>query len=251
VFPFDLPTPVVTCEVPYGAADRAADGSEHSQNRWLRLDEGGSAVLVASTRSTRPSARAAAKRASAGKLSIGLANNGQYGFAVTPDGSVGLSLARGAVHTRFGDQPIEPNESHTFIDQGQVDTRFRLIAGTTGEVTDALIPTALELNQPLDLFAVFYPLAPQLDPEAASQPFLRVTPQTVQLGALKKAEDEDALIVRLFESVGKPTTAVLSIEGAGDDYQLNLNPFEIVTLKVKRGKKGAGVTIKPTGLVEK
>jgi hypothetical protein len=248
VFPFNLSNPAVTCEVPYGVAVRAVDGSEHSQNRWLRLDESDTSPITSGRGTTRPSARAAAKKAKAGKLAIGLANNGQYGFAVTADGTVGLSLARGAVHTRFGDQPIEVNESHTFIDQGQVDTRFRLIAGATDEVTDALLPAALELNQPLDLFALFYPPTPQLDAAAASQPFLRIMPQTVQLGALKKAEGEDALIARVIESAGKPTTAVISVEGAGDDYQLNLNPFEITTLKIKRGRKG--VTIKPCELLE-
>ncbi len=37
-------------------------------------------------------------------------------------------------------------------------------------------------------------------------------------------------------------------EGAADDYSLNLNPYEITTLQVKRGRKG--MTIKPCELLE-
>ena len=245
VFPFNLPNPQVSCEVPYGVARRTSDGSEHAQNRWVRLDEADEARHPAGARGA---ARASAKRAKSRRLAVGVANDGQYGFAVSAEGSLGLSLARGAVHTRWGDQPIEPNEHHTFVDQGQIDTRFRLVAGTVDEVAAALIPAALELNQPLDVFAVFYPPTPRLDPEQASLPFLQVSPPTVQLGALFKAEGEDALIARLVESVGRPTTATLSVEGAVDDYILNLNPFEIMTLKIKR--KSKGVVIKPSGLLE-
>lgn len=238
VIPFDMPDPKVTCEAPYGIAQRAADGSEHVQNRWLRLDEADVQKPV------KPSAKKAKPR----KLAVCVANDGQYGFAVTPDGTVGLSLARGAVHTRWGEQPIEPDEHHTFLDQGQIDTRFRLLAGLSADVTNGLLPAALELNQPLEMYAVFYPPTPRLDAEKAALPFLQVSPQTVQLGALRKAEDEDALIARLVESAGKPTAATLRVEGAGGDYSLNLKPFEIVTLKIKRG--GKGVTIKPCALLE-
>ena len=238
VLPFDLPDPKVTCEVPYGIAGRAADGSEHPQNRWLRLDES----------DVQKPAKPSAKKARPRRLAVGVANSGQYGFAVTADGTVGLSLARGAVHSRWGEQTIEPDENHTFHDQGQVDTRFRLLAGLAADVTEQLLPAALELNQPLDMYAVFYPPTPRLNAEQAALPFLQISPQTVQLGALRKSEDEDALIARLVESAGRATAATLRVEGAGGDYSLNLKPFEIVTLKIKRGKKG--VTIKPCALLE-
>ena len=233
---------MVTCEVPSGIATRTADGSEHSQNRWLRLDEGDTAA-----RATEAATKAVAKKAKPKKLAVTVANNGQYGFAVTTDGTVGLSIARGAVHTRWGDQPIEANEHHTFLDQGQIDTRFRLLAGLTADVTAGLLPAALELNQPLDVYAAFYPPTPRLDPANAVRPYLQVSPQTVQLGALRKAEDEDALIVRLVESAGKATTVTLTLEGA-ELTRLELKPFEIATFKIKRGNKG--VTIKPCGLIE-
>ncbi len=239
VIPFEYSDPRVTCEIPYGAAQRAADGSEHVQNRWLRLDANG-----AKRRGGKKSAKPPAG------VSIGLANDGVYGFSAQADGAVALSLARGAVHTRWGDLPIEPDEHHTFTDQGQIDTKFRLVAGSPDHVTRGLLPAALELNQPLEAFAVFYPPMPQLDPAQAAQPFLRIEPDTVQLGTLKKAEEEDeeALIVRLIETAGQATQARLTVEGATEPYELELKPHEIATLKIARKRKG--VTVKPCGLLE-
>jgi alpha-mannosidase len=237
ILPFNLPEPAVTCEVPYGIAERAADGSEHAQVSWVRLDEPPPAAPVKTGARKSPKAR---------RLALGIANDGQYGFAVTPDGTVGLSLARGAVHTRWGEQTIEPDEHHTFIDQGQVDTRFRLLVDSSENLAVALIPAALELNQSVDAFAVFYPPTPRLEPAKASQPFITVSPSTVQLGALHKADGDDAMIVRLVESAGQATSATLAVLGA-DDYALALKPYEIVTLKVKYA--GKGVSIKPCGLL--
>lgn len=237
ILPFNLTEPAVTCEVPYGIAERVADGSEHAQVSWVRLDEPPPAA---------PAKTGARKSPKARRLSLGIANDGQYGFAVTPDGTLGLSLARGAVHTRWGEQAIEPDEHHTFIDQGQVDTRFRLLVDSSENLAAALIPAALELNQPVDAFAVFYPPTPRLEPAKASQPFITVSPSTVQLGALHKADGDDAMIVRLVESAGQATTATLAVLGA-DDYTLALKPYEIVTLKVKY--VGKGVSIKPCGLL--
>ncbi|MCS7060994.1 MAG: glycoside hydrolase family 38 C-terminal domain-containing protein, partial [Anaerolineae bacterium] len=242
VIPFKLAQPRVTCEVPYGIAERAADGSEHVHNRWVRLDE---------SPHIPPGKRRSARRATGKAIeprSIVVANNGIYGFAAMPDGTLGLSIARSAVHTRWGDQVIEPDEHHTFIDQGQVDTRFRIVIGEPEVVTEGLWPATLELNQPLDAFAVFYPPTPQINAGRASQPFLQVSPPTVQLGTLKKAEEEEALIIRLVESAGKPTTATLTLEGVEAPQPVTLAPFEIVTLKVTRKRRG--IVIKPCSLLE-
>jgi alpha-mannosidase len=237
ILPLNMPDSTVTCEVPYGIAQRAADGTEHSQNRWLRLDEPPPAA---------PAKTGARKQPKVRRLAIGVANDGQYGFAVTPDGTVGLSIARGAVHTRWGEQMIEPDEHHTFIDQGQIDTRFRVLVDTAESLADSLIPVALELNQPMDAYAAFYPPTPRLEPAKATQAFAQVSPTTVQLGALYKVEGDDAMIARLVESAGQTTEATLSVIGA-DDYTLTLKPYEIVTLKVKYG--GKGISIKPCDLL--
>jgi alpha-mannosidase len=216
VLPVALPDPDVRCEVPYGIAERPADGTENACNRWLTLASGG--------------------------FGVGVANNGQYAFAVDPDGTLGLSLARGAVHTRWGDQPIEPDEQHTFMDQGQIDTAFRLLVGAPEAVSAAIIPLALELNQPLDLFAVFYPPMPRLSGGDAARSFLSVSPATVQVGALKKADGENALILRLVESAGADTDATLTVDGLARAKRIAFRAHEIKTFKITRAGQAVRVT---------
>lgn len=212
-FPFDLPGVRAVCEVPYGAAERAADATEWPYARWLRLET--------------PA------------MNVGLANSGQNGFDVSPDGLLHLSISRGGVYCSWDEgQGLDPCKTYDFMDQERVDTRFRLLAGADrAAVAGALIPAALELNQPLERFFVYHP--PSHPPGAPAQPlpFLSVAPSTVTLAALKKADAGEALIVRLAETVGQPTTAHVSLEGTSP-FALDFGPFEIKTFRVWRRDDG-------------
>jgi len=209
VMPFDLPDVRAMCEVPYGVAERAADGTEHSYGRWLRLETP--------------------------EVTIGVANNGQSGFDITPEGILGLSLSRGAVHSSWDEaNTLDPNRSYTFMDQEQIDTRFRLLAGADQPaITSQLIDAALELNQPLEFFFAYHPPTPPPNAPAQPVPFLSVEPNTVVTGTLKKADKEDALIVRLHETSGQPTTAHIRLEN-GEVQSATFRPFEIKTWRVVR-----------------
>ncbi len=90
--------------------------------------------------------------------------------------------------------------------------------------------------------------------------FLKVKPDNVIMTALKKAEDGDEIIVRVYEAVGEKTEAEIEffrrVESAevvnlleefdeefekelkvdGNLIRFEINPFEIVTLKVKLGR---------------
>lgn len=205
-FPFDLPNPRAVCEVPYGTAERPADATEWSYSRWARLESA--------------------------DLAIGIANNGQNGFDLSAAGTLNLSLSRGGIHSSWegdpGGQTLDTAQSYTFMDQEQIDTRFRLLAGR--DITAALISAALELNQPLERFYAFHiPCAPQ----TPAGPFLTVEPPTVVLGALKKAERDEALIIRLIEMAGESVTATVRLEG-GAAKAVAFTPYAIRTFKVTR-----------------
>lgn len=209
VVPFDLPDVRAICEVPYGTAERPADATEWPYTRWIRLESG--------------------------ETSVGIANSGQNGFDVSPDGTLRLSISRGGVHIHWDEQGdgLDTRKSYTWMDQGQLDTRFRLIGGA--DVAAQLVPLALELNQPLErIFTYFPPTAPANAP-ARTMPFLSVEPPTVIVGALKKAEREDALVVRLVESIGQATDARVIFEG-DVARKIEFQPFEIKTFLI--GKDG-------------
>jgi alpha-mannosidase len=112
----------------------------------------------------------------------------------------------------------------------------------------------LELNFPLIPVTTF----PHQGELPASYSFVRIEPGTVILTAVKKAEDADALVFRLFEFEGKtgelhlrfPEAATqaaqvnlmekqdapLQLQNGGKDVTLTVHPYEIVTVKAWFGK---------------
>ncbi|MEM9955614.1 MAG: glycoside hydrolase family 38 C-terminal domain-containing protein [Chloroflexota bacterium] len=222
VMPFNLPDLDVMCEVPYGVTSRTSDATEHPYHRWLRLETD--------------------------EMTIGLANNGQAGFDVSQDGVLGLSLSRGAVHAKHDEDPLDPNISYTFIDQEQIDTRFRLIAGSDKmDIASHLIPLAHELNHPLEVFFVYHPPSPVAGAPAAPVPFLQVEPHTIGTGTIKKAETTDALIIRLYETIGQTTTATIQLDG-GKPQIVEFAPHQIKTWAITR--ENNDIIWRPCNLLE-
>ncbi len=224
VLPFDLPQSRVICEVPYGTAERPADATEYPYARWLRLETPG--------------------------FTVGVANSGQNGLDVSEDGVLGLSISRGAVHCHWDEAPegLDVAKSYTFMDQSQIDTRFRLLGAPDAEsVAAALVPAVLDLNQPLERFFTYFPPTAPENAPANPVSFLQVEPATVIVGALKKAEHDDSLIVRLVETIGQNVTAQATVEG-GQPRTIDFRPFEIKTFRLRR--VGPQIAWEATNLTE-
>jgi hypothetical protein len=129
---------------------------------------------------------------------------------------------------------VPTDKYYTFMDQTQIDTKFRLVAGDDlADVHARLIDAALVLNQPLETFFAYYPPTPPEGAAAQPPPFLTVEPATVTLGALKKAETEDALIVRLEECAGEAVTARIALDG-GAPREIAFGPYALRSFKITR-----------------
>jgi alpha-mannosidase len=225
VLPLRLKGCRAICEVPFAAIERPVDGTENVGGRWVRLEQ-----------------------RAGDRLAVGVANDAQYAFHARENGELALSLVRGAVHSRFGDAPARADEHHTYMDQGQHDFRFRLLWGEAPAVAKAVIPAAMELNLPLEPFFMYHRPTPMPGAPAQVGPWLEVTPATVVLSALKKAERGDETIVRLNETRGRRTRAALKIAGRSEPAELVFEPFEVKTLRLTRSD--AGMTFTPCALLE-
>jgi len=224
VLPLRLGNCRAVCEVPFAAIERPADGTENVGGRWVRLEE-----------------------KTGERLAFGAASDAQYAFHARANGELGLSLLRGAVHARFGDDPARADEQHTYMDQGQHDFRFRLLWGKAPALARALIPAAMELNLPLEPFFIYHPPAPRAEVRPQAEPALEVAPSTVVLSALKKADAGEDLIVRLNEALGRRTRAALRMAGMAP-VTLDFRPFEIKTLRIASGARG--IEVSPCNLLE-
>lgn len=211
-FPLAVDDARAVNEVPYGLTDRPTDASEYPCARWVRLD-------------------------SADGFAVGVANNGVNGFDASTDGVLNMSVSRGGTHCSWSETDVPLDKSYTFMDQTQIDTRFRVIAGMASALATSLPLAAAELNQPLERFFTYAHATLPADAPAQSPAFLTVTPPQVTLAALKQSLDGQALIVRLQETAGDSVEARVRLEGDAEQH-FTFTPHALRTWRVTRQPDG-------------
>ncbi|MBN2092478.1 alpha-mannosidase [candidate division KSB1 bacterium] len=163
---------------------------------------------------------------------VALLNDCKYGYKIL-DNVLDLNLLRAPTMP----DPAADRGIHTFI--------YSLLPHRNDMINSAVFSEAAQLNQPPALFAGF--------DGHFRMPFSLDTEEVV-LEVIKKAERENALILRLFEPKGRKVKANLKISGPitqifetdlmeNNLNQLNLSsgnielgflPFEIKTIKINR-----------------
>jgi alpha-mannosidase len=161
-----------TFEIPFAGLERPADGREVPAQRWADVSEV--------------------------DYGVSLLNDGKYGHQAHGN-TLGLTLVRASY-----EPDVNPDEGlHRFTYSFYPHLGDWRAAGT--------IRRAAEFNQPA-LVTVTDGHAGPLRP---GQPWLRCAPENVQVSAIKLAEDQPAagktIIVRLYETHGRPANAVLRL----------------------------------------
>ncbi|MEM3547178.1 MAG: glycoside hydrolase family 38 C-terminal domain-containing protein [Candidatus Bathyarchaeia archaeon] len=201
-------------EVPFGYAERPADGSEVPALRWVDVSDG--------------------------EYGLTLINNSKYGFDVS-----GNTIRMTLVRTSYSPDPTP--------DQGLHEVAYSLYPHE-GNWTAALsFRRGFELNHPLEAIAVTKPSGMRgINPEVMS--FLEVEPENIVVTCLKKAEDSEDIVLRFYEATGLETDVKLKfgfqVKGVqeldlierplsgefaveGDAFTLRVKPLEIKTLKLR------------------
>ncbi|MHB1862942.1 MAG: glycoside hydrolase family 38 N-terminal domain-containing protein [Gemmatimonadaceae bacterium] len=155
-------------------------------------------------RTTRPRTRQDSARFETPMLRFvdGSAATGDYGVAVVNAGKYGYSASGDTIFLTLLRSPKSPDPR---ADMGVQHFEYSIVPHAGDWRAPAVRVAARALNEPLR--------AVRVDPHAgtgrATASPLTITGGTVELGALKRAEDGDAWVVRLVETSGKPTTATL------------------------------------------
>ncbi|HET8787004.1 MAG TPA: glycoside hydrolase family 38 C-terminal domain-containing protein, partial [Candidatus Limnocylindrales bacterium] len=196
-------------EIPYGAIERRASGDEEPGQRWVDVSG-----PLAGTDST---------------LGLAVLNDSKYGFDVV-HGEIGVTAVRSPIYAHHEPRVPQPGVRFQFQDIGI--QRFTLsLLPHRGTWADAgLARAASELNQrPTLLMESAHPgRLPQMARYGA------VTPENLVLGAVKVAEDEDDLVIRLVETAGRATRAVVDLPLWQRRFETDIGPFEIRTFRVSR-----------------
>ena len=190
---------------------------------------------------------------------VALLNDCKYGHKVK-DSVLDLDLLRSAFYPGprlVPDSEVVPGEPHGgYTDQCDHIFTYALYPHLGDCVAGGVIQAGYELNTPL----VTVPADESCGGRPRAASLIAVEPSNVIVEAVKKSEDGDDLIVRLYETTnsdaratvrfGVPVQAVsqvdlmeenpVPLELADNQVKVDLGPFEIATLRVTVSKPQSG-----------
>ena len=161
---------------------------------------------------------------------VALLCEAKYGYDITGS-EIRLTLLRSPAYAMHHPMVAEPGRLFRWLDQGLQEITWRLVPHAGGW-RDAGVPQiAEEFANPVQLVSS-YSHKGKLAPSGSLG---NVEPRNVILGALKKSEDGDDLIVRLYESEGRESEAIVKIGNI--EFKTMLSPYELKTLKISSDGK--------------
>ncbi len=169
------------------------------------------------------------------KYALTIINTGTYGFDFS-DGELRHSLLRSAAyaaHPVDGKRPIVPQDRfEPRIDQGERLFRFWINGGETQNRLSQVDREALVKNES--------PMAVSWFPPGKGKetlPSVSVSGDAVQVTSVKMAEQNNWLILRLFESTGEERHTSVSVPCLDLSFEVRLQGFEIKTMAVDLDSK--------------
>lgn len=188
-------------QVAFGVESLPVNGDEVGAQKWLALVSGERALSVINERTY-------GADCSGGELRLSLLHS--PGYAAHP----------------ILDRPILPEDRYSpRHDQGERVFHFWLQGGPANERLETVDREALAHNEK--------PTALSFFPDGSGSPAaacVRLSDEAVQLTALKKAEDADALVLRLFEPTGQARETRVELPFDGASTTVRLGAFEVLTL---------------------
>jgi alpha-mannosidase len=204
-FPLAVSADSVTCDIPFAAITRAADGREIVAQKWIDLSAAG--------------------------YGLTLLNDSKYGFDVK-DGVVRLTALR---------SPTDPDPR---ADEGRHEFHYALAPHQGGWREGQSVRKGYEFNTPVIPF-----LTTQHRGSLPSTfSFIQIDNPDLVLAAMKKSEDDNDLVVRVYESSGQAKRGTLSfwhpLNGVQATNLIEWNPQSLNT--AVRNSRGLTLDWKPT-----
>lgn len=207
----------VLCEVPGGVINRPADGEEHVHGRWIMLSD----------------------NSDDNDNAIGICNDGQHGFDFK-DGELRLSVLRSAAYCHEQGFKIDELPYRKFADLGVHDVRLVITVGTVAEVRNRmeglsqwlLMPPKVYSHLPYGTYGDMQPRDNLKSDKAIVKSLLSLKPESMKMLSLQKCENEDALELRLQETLGKQTQTICKFDDI--TIESDFKPYQIKTFKLHR-----------------
>lgn len=175
-FPVNIQEPKATYEIPFGSIERPVNGQEVPALRWADLS--------------------GVRADGDAPCGITLVNDSKYGFSAK-DNVLSVSLVRAS----YDPDPVP--------EVGRHDIRLSLEPHEGSFSIPSAETRAADFNTPLLTVTTDF----HSGPLPANNSFAEVLTPSVTLACLKKAEDSDSVLIRLYETEGKTTEARIRLSG--------------------------------------
>jgi alpha-mannosidase len=160
---------------------------------------------------------------------LSVLNDGTYACDFK-DHELRLSLVRSPAYSALTDGKSEFVPQDRFsprIDQGERLFRFRIHVGEANKRLASIDREALVFNE-APMVVSFFPSGQQ----KPTGMLLELADDVIQVAAVKKAQQGNELVVRLFEPTGRDRSTRLRIPSLDLDEEISMKGFEIKTLLV-------------------
>jgi alpha-mannosidase len=206
-FPMNIIQMKATYEIPYGHIERTASGAEEPGQSWIDLS--------------------GISRDSGYRCGLSILNDAKYSYDVHIR-DIGLTVLRSPIYAHHMPLVPETDKLYTYMDQGVQKFKYTLLPHSSTWDEAGTVRKAAELNQrPVVLVTTLH----EGDlPRSAS--FLSVDQENLLVSVLKKAEDNDDLIVRVYETAGVATSGTILLEAWNRTIEADFGPCEIKTFRV-------------------
>lgn len=212
-FPFAIDQPVATFEVPYGHTVRPADGQEEPVQQWLDVTG-----LVRDGRGV------------AHPYGLAVLNDCKYGADVL-GGEARITVLRSPVFAHHDPAKLKEGVAYAYQDQGISQMRWALVPHAGPWQDGCVVEAAHDLNVPMPYVREYAHDGPL--PKRHS--YVEITPPAaLVLTALKRSEDGDDLILRLFEPRGRGAVATVEVPAVGARFAVHAGPNQVLTYRVSR-----------------
>jgi alpha-mannosidase len=221
--PTALASPRVFAKVPGAAVERQANGEEEPYQDWVAVQG----------------------KMGSEDYTVGLINNQTYSYDCL-GGLLRTILVRSAPFARHDPHQVPHNDTNAWQDQGRQERRFWLVRGRGAFASLELDRLAEEAQTP----AEYVMESAHEGTEPRERSFFRLSPGTVHVTALKRAEQGEGQIIRVQERAGRATEFTLESSLLGLNHKGQLQPWEIKTLLVAGGK-GRRQEVREVNLLER
>ena len=206
--PVTLDAPTGHVEVPFGSVERPVSGAEEPGQSWIDL--------------------------STPMAGLAVVNDAKHGYDLSPAGdgtspSIGITVVRSPPYAWHDPSTLDPDGAYAVQDQGLQRFTVQLAPHGPLDLAD-LHRRSAELNmRPRAMLESFHE---GTLPGRVS--WASATPASVQVTAVKVAEDVDELIVRAVETSGSQVDAVIELPLVGATIRASLPPHALRTWRVPR-----------------